>query len=465
MPLQTVAGHKFERSTVPLLLTLGLGVFAGAFDLGVISPALAAIGAEFGTSNADLSFVFTVYLLTNVIAIPIAGKLSDTFGRRSVYSTCLSIFALGSVVAVLAPNYYVFLLGRAIQAAGAGGIFPVATATIADVVPQERRGSALGILGAIWGFAGIAGPIAGGALTTTLGWPTVFIANVPLALIVIYFANRLVPSVPAKRRGPLDVMGICALALTLGGLMIALTKIDARSLASGPALSLAGLGSFALGIIWLIATERNAREPMISPRLFASRQLVVTYSLEILIGLLEGSLFFIPAALVAKNNISAAHAGFIAAAGAVVFVAVIPLAGRALDKYGSRIVLSYGGTLTAIGLALFALNLHNLVLAAIAVAIAGIGFGSLLGAPTRYIISSEAPGEMRASAIGLLSVFLIIGQIVGGSFAGGIVGLYKLDGFRNAYLAFAVVGLIVAIGTRFLKSREAERASAQPNAA
>jgi MFS family permease len=456
-----IAGHKLDRRTLALLATLGLGVFAGAFDLGVLSPALTAIGTEFRTASSDLSFVFTVYLLSNVISIPIASKLSDTFGRRPIYIACLSIFAAGSVVAVLAPHYWVFLIGRAIQAAGAGGIFPVATATIADVVPQERRGAALGILGAIWGLAGIVGPLAGGALTTAFGWPAVFIANVPLAMIVIYFARKLVPSKPVRRRGPLDVMGIAALALTLGGTMIALTKIDMRSVVLGRSVSLAGLSFAALGLVWLIATERNAKEPMISPRLFATRQLIVTYGLEVLVGLLEGSLFFIPAALVAKNNITPAQAGMIASAGAVVFVAVIPLAGRALDRYGSRTVLTYGACVTAAGLALFGLTLANVPLATVSVALAGIGFGSLLGAPTRYIISNEAPGEMRASAIGLLSIFLIIGQILGGSLAGGIVGIFKLDGYRAAYFAFAGVAAVAACVTLLLQSRATEQAASQ----
>jgi MFS family permease len=453
----SIAGHTLERSTLPLLATLGLGVFAGAFDLGVLSPAIAAIGSEYRTPNSDLSLIFTIYLLANVISIPIASKLSDTYGRRSVYVACLLTFAVGSVVSVIAPTYWVFLIGRAIQAAGAGGIFPVATATIADVVPQERRGSALGMLGAIWGFAGIVGPLAGGALTTLVGWPTIFIANVPLALIVIYLANRLVPSRPALRRGPLDVLGIFALALTLGGVILALTKIDTRSLVHGPFLSITGAGMFGLGLVTLIAVERNADEPMIAPRLFATRQLVVTYGLEILIGLLEGSLFFIPAALVAKANLNPAQAGLVAAIGAVVFVAIIPLAGRALDRYGSRVVLTYGASVTAIGLLLFAFNLTNVPLATVSVALAGVGFGSLLGAPTRYIITTEAPGDMRASAIGLLSVFLIIGQIVGGSLAGGIVGVYRLDGFRNAYIAFACIAALVAAATFALKSRAEER--------
>ena len=175
----------------------------------------------------------------------------------------------------------------------------------------------------------------------------------------------------------------------------------------------------------------------------------------------KASLFFIPAALVAKNSITAAQAGFIAAAGAVLFVAVIPLAGRALDKSAAASAVVDRPRHRPC----FRVQHSHIVLATISVALAGVGFGSLLGAPTRYIVSSEAPGEMRASADRITQHLPDHGNIVGGSVAGGIVGLYKLEGFRDAYLASAFVGVIVAAGTRFLKSREDERASAQPTAA
>ena len=128
----TVAGHRLDRSTIPLLVTLGLGVFAGALDLGVLSPALPALGTTFGVGPRDLAWVFTLYLLANVVAIPVMSKLADQYGRRPIYILCVSVFAAGSVLAIAAQSFPVFLLARAIQAIGAGGIFPVATAAIAE---------------------------------------------------------------------------------------------------------------------------------------------------------------------------------------------------------------------------------------------------------------------------------------------------------------------------------------------
>jgi MFS family permease len=175
--------------------------------------------------------------------------------------------------------------------------------------------------------------------------------------------------------------------------------------------------------------------------------------------MLEGALFFVPAALVAAQHLSYALAGIVAAVGAVVFVAVIPLAGRALDLYGSRIVLMAGALCTAAGLALLGGTLASLPLALLSMVVAGIGFGALLGAPTRYIVTNEVPANTRATAVGLLSIFLIIGQIFGGSLVGGVVGpsISNIQAYRALYLIFAGIALLATCATSLLAPRERER--------
>jgi EmrB/QacA subfamily drug resistance transporter len=457
-----VAGHRLDRSTVPLLVTLGLGVFAGALDLGVLSPALPALGAQFGIGARDLPWVFTLYLLANVVAIPVMSKLADRNGRRPIYILCMTIFAIGSLIAILSPNFTTFLAARAIQAIGAGGIFPVATAAIGDRVPAERRGAALGLVAATWGLAAVIGPNVGGILTHLFSWHWIFIANIPLAIVVIALARTTVPANAANVRGPLDVVGIVLLASALVGIMLGLTQYDVTGATSNlrPRLELvAGIAC----ILAFIAVERRVPEPVIPPRFFADRQLALVYGLEILIGILEGALFFIPAALVAGQHLSTAAAGGIAAIGAFMFVAVIPAAGRALDAIGSRAVLGAGSTLTAAGLALFAFGFTNLGLSVAAMIVAGTGFGALLGAPTRYIVTNRAGSAQRASAVGLLSVCLILGQILGGSLAGGVAGSQHDDllGFRNAYEWFAAIAIVTALLTFALYDKERERASAR----
>ena len=452
-PETSVAGHRVDRSTVPLLVTLGLGVFAGALDLGVLSPALPALARAFGVGPGALAWVFTLYLLANIASIPVMTKLADRNGRRPVYIACVAIFAIGSICAISARSFTFFLVARAIQAAGAGGIFPVATAAIADRVPPERRGAALGLVAATWGLAAIIGPSLGGVLTHFLSWHWIFAANVPLAIVVIFMARTTLPANVSNVRGPLDAGGILTLTIGLLAVMIGLTQLGALLV---PMLVL-GAALFAA----FIAVERRAAEPVIRLYLFAQRQLQVTYALEILIGILEGALFFIPAALVAAQHMSIAAAGGIAALGALMFVTVIPGAGRALDAIGSRWVLTVGTLLTACGLLIFAFGFGSLWISIVAMVVAGTGFGALLGAPTRYIITNSVSSDQRASAVGLLSIFLIIGQILGGSLAGGIIAANRVDtqGYRTAYCAFTVIALLAAVLTLALNSKAAEQRS------
>ncbi|HYW55078.1 MAG TPA: MFS transporter [Dongiaceae bacterium] len=446
---------------MPLLVTLGLGVFAGALDLGVLSPALPALGAAFGVGPRDLAWVFTLYLLANVVSIPVATKLADRYGRRPVYIACVSVFALGSVLAIAAPTFAVFLTARAVQAAGAGGIFPVATAAIGDRVPAERRGAALGLVAATWGLAAVIGPTLGGLVTHFISWHWVFALNIPLALVVVVLARVHVPAAAVNARGPLDVAGIVTLAIGLLATMCLLTRLYALGGVVNAALAWAILAVGVVAFALFAVVERRAAQPVVPPAFFRDRQLLVTYALEILIGALEGALFFIPAALVAAQHLSYAAAGAVAALGAFCFVAVIPLAGRALDAFGSRAVLTAGTLLTTAGLLIFALGFGSLPLALLAMVVAGAGFGALLGAPTRYIVTSHVGPEQRASAVGLLSVFLIIGQIVGGSLGGGVASSHgdAVSGYRVAYLVFAGVAVAATLLTTALAPRRVERAA------
>lgn len=443
----TFAGHKLDRSVLPLLLTLALGVFLGALDLSVLAPALPALGKEFSVATGDLSWVFTIYLLVNIVGIAVMSTLADRYGRRPIYIACVSIFVAGSALAVVSHDYTLFLIARAVQAFGAGGIFPVATAAIGDRVPPQRRGAALGLVAATWGLAAVIGPVYGGLITHFVSWRYIFAPNFPIAAFVLVYALRYVPTNAPRVRGPLDVPGLLLLCIGLLFLMYGINGAHPVTIAFGVLV----LAAF---VMW----QRTTRFPIVPPALFTSRQLAKTYVLEILIGVLEGSLFFIPAVLVGADHLSYAVAGLIAAVGAFMFVAVIPGSGRALDRIGSRDVLLAGTLFTEAGLVLFALFFTSVWLAIVAMIVAGIGFGALLGAPTRYIVTNETNERTRATAIGLLSQFLIMGQIVGGSLAGGIMGHALSDdaAYRNTYLAFAAVALLALVVASTLRNRRQE---------
>jgi MFS family permease len=134
-----------------VLALLFVGVLMGALDLAIVGPALPAMKADFLMNDRQLSWLFNVYVLCQLISAPLLAKMSDRYGRRSVYIFSVSFFALGSLLLVSAPATWFLMVGRAVQGFGAGGIFPVAAAVIGDTFPPEKRGGALGLMGAVFG--------------------------------------------------------------------------------------------------------------------------------------------------------------------------------------------------------------------------------------------------------------------------------------------------------------------------
>ncbi len=139
-------------------------------------PVLLAIKMAFGINERLVSWIFTIYILFFMIGTPLMAKLSDKYGRKTLYILDVLLFAIGSAITVSSTSFDTLLIGRAIQGFGAGGIFPVASAFIGDTFPPEKRGGALGLIGSVWGFSGLLGPILGGLLLS-YGWQWPFIIN------------------------------------------------------------------------------------------------------------------------------------------------------------------------------------------------------------------------------------------------------------------------------------------------
>jgi EmrB/QacA subfamily drug resistance transporter len=453
-----------DKSRNQLLLVLFLGVLMGALDIAIIAPALPAVQRFFGVDDRLLTWTFTIYVLFNLIGTPLMAKLSDTFGRRSIYILDVLLFALGSLVVALAPTnlFAVVLAGRALQGFGAGGIFPVASAVIGDTFPPEKRGSALGLIGAVFGLAFLVGPIIGGIILTLASWQWLFIINLPIAALVIFMGLRLLPTKRPDTRQPFDWAGMLVLALLLSAFAYGLNQIDTQNfLASLVSLQVLPFLLGAIVLLFVFANlEKQAANPVLHLSLFSSRQSVLASVLSAGAGIGEVSMVFIPAlAVAAMPTIVNKHTASYLLMPVVLAMAVgSPLVGRLLDKFGSKLIVAAGTFLLAVGALLFSLGGASLWLFILAGVVIGMGLSALLGAPVRYIMLNEAPAAERTAAQGAIAIFTSIGQLISSALVGAIAASSGggVAGYSAAYLAIGILAIILVLLTLGLKNRQQE---------
>jgi EmrB/QacA subfamily drug resistance transporter len=427
---------------ISTLAVLFAGVLMAALDIAIVGPALPAIRAAFAVDSRALSWVFSIYVLFYLLGAPLLSKLSDRAGRRTVFGYGLGLFGAGSLVVAFAPSFELLLAGRAVQAFGAGGIFPIASALIADIVPVERRGRALGLLGAVFGVAFVLGPLLGGLLLRW-GWQWLFLINVPIAALLIGLGRGVLPQVVAQRPEAFDASGAALLCLTLAALVWSINQIDSRalltSLLSARVWPFALLALLAFPAFWSV--EKRARDPMLHPDLFRSTQLRVVGAIAVAAGLVEAGMVFLPDLAVRGFGVAAPAASLMMLPLVATLIVGAPAAGYLLDRAGARVVIQTGLATMIVGLALFSLTRLTLTTFYAAGAAIGLGLSALLGAPLRYITLEEAGHERRGAGQGLLTLFLSIGQLLGAALIGGVVAssASELGGYKNALFALAVL--------------------------
>ncbi|WP_298815663.1 MFS transporter [Chloroflexus sp.] len=456
-----------ERQRNHILGLLFFGVLMAALDIAIVGPALPSIQRVFDADERGLSWVFSIYVLGNLVGTPPIAALSDRFGRRALYVASLSGFALGSLLVAFAPSFPVLLIGRLAQGISAGGIFPVASAVIGDTFPPERRGAALGLIGAVFGIAFLIGPILGGLLLL-IGWQWLFLINIPIAAILIGFSVKLLPGRLRTTSAPFDLAGLVTLGLILTGLAYGLTGLDPARLQNGD-LPWPAIGSLAAAIALaplFVTVERRAIEPILQPSIFRSRQIWLTAALAIGAGIAESAIVFVPALLTAAYGVSSSTASFMLLPVVLAMAVGSPISGRMLDRFGSRIVVTIGVALSGAGLIVLGGWPTSLVAFYVAALVAGLGLAILLGAALRYILLNEVPVHERAAAQGLLTVTMGSGQLLGAVLVGLIAaaGGGAVTGYGLAFLAIGVGIFLLTAAALGLKDRAAERASALTHA-
>jgi MFS family permease len=451
-------GYMNEKNNIKILILLFVGVLMGALDISIVGPAIPSIENTIKVTERDLSWIFSIYILFNLVGISLMARLSDFYGRRWIYMGCAAIFGLGSLVVSSSHDITVLLIGRGIQGFGSSGIFPVALAVIGDIFPMEKRGRALGLIGAVFGIAFILGPFIAGIMLIYFDWNALFLINLPISLLLVIFAWILLPSKRSENTVHFDWEGIIMMGIILTCFTLALNNIDAND-------PLNSLGSFKVLPFLLIVCiltplllilEMKHPDPVLNVKLFVLRQVRLVGFIAVGLGMFQSSIVFLPKLAVSLFGVVPSKASFMLLPVVIATAIGSPLGGRLVDRIGSRIIIFSGLVISTISLFLLSLLLHEILYFYLAEALLGLGLA--MRASLNYIMLNEVSAKERASTQAILLIFISIGQLTGAAIIGSMASTIGngLKGFGIAFLLMACISFLLIIFSWFLKNRQQE---------
>ncbi len=451
--------YKDSKQLKQLLALLFTGVLMGALDISIVGPALPSISKQIAIEQRLIGWVLSIYVLFNLVGISLFARLSDIYGRRNIYITAISVFAIGSVMVALSSDFVWLLVGRGVQGFGASGIFPVASAVVGDVFPPEKRGRYLGMLGAVFGIAFIIGPVLAGVVMLYFSWHVLFLINIPIAVVIIYASTRIMPAEKHNPSASLDWRGILLLGAMLGSLSYGVNMIDRTGFVSSitsPAVYPFFVSAL-LFFIGFIRSQRRTVHPIVNLSLFGRRQIRLVAYIAVGTGLLQSTFVFVPDYITRNFGVEPAHASFMLAP--IVFATAIgsPLFGRMIDKVGSKWVIVAGLLLSTMGFWLIRFDAVSLVAFYGAGVLIGLSLSILAGSALRYIMLNEVSAGERAATQGLVTIFISVGQIVGSALIGvALAGVTGIAGYLNLFFVLSGIMLFLALLGLNLKPKHIE---------
>jgi len=408
MPSETVRRETHRSLTVVALL---LGLFLAAMEMTVVSTAMPTAVGDLGGIHL-YAWVFAAYMLTATVTLPIYGKLADLYGRKPVMLVGIALFLVGSFLCGHADGMTTLILFRAIQGLGAGAIQPVAMTIVGDLFDVHQRARIQGVLGAVWGLAGLVGPVLGGAIVHWLSWRWVFYVNIPLGLgcaavlLLAYHENV------ERHDHRLDIAGAALLTIT-----VVLSLLAVRSRGEG----LACLPAAGMALALFLWVERRADEPILSLALFSQRVMAVASATGALVGAAMISVVtYVPLYVQSVLAGSPTDAGTAIAPIAIGWPVSSTLAGRVLPRTGYRALIWGGLVLTAgaaSGLAWMLRPGANLWTVRLMMLLYGFGLG-LANTPLIIAVQSSVSWKQR----GVATASTMFSRSIGGTMAVGVLG-------------------------------------------
>jgi EmrB/QacA subfamily drug resistance transporter len=412
-----------RRRRLLVLAICCMSLLIVGLDATIVNVALPAIHRSFRASIAGLQWTLDAYTLVMASLLMLGGSTADRIGRRRVFQIGLSVFSLGSLLCALSTSLNMLIAARVLQGIGGAMLNPVAMAIIRNVFDDPReRAAAIGVWGGVFGLSMALGPVVGGALVDSVGWPAVFYVNVPVGIAAILLTARFVPESRAPRARRLDPVGQVLVIVALATLTYAIIEGPRHGWASAEITGL--FAASAVAFVALVLYELRRREPLLEMRFFRSIPFAGASATAILaFAGFNGFLFLNTLYLQDVRGLSPLDAGLYMLPTASMLLIFSPLTGRLIGRRGSRepTVL---GAVAMIAAAAMLLNLgthtsYEYLLAAYV--LFGIGIG-MINPPITNTAVSGMPGEQAGVAAAVASTSRVVGVTLGVAVIGAVSG-------------------------------------------
>jgi EmrB/QacA subfamily drug resistance transporter len=322
-----------KHSTIVALLLAG--TFIAILNQTLMITAIPPVMEEMGITANSAQWLTTVFMLVNGIMIPVSAFLLERFSTRQLFISAMGIFSVGTLIAGLAPNFELLLLGRIVQSSGAGVMLPLMQTVFLMIFPVNKRGAAMGLVGLVISFAPAIGPALSGWVTEHYSWRVLFFIILPIALIDIVVAFIALKNVTEVTKPKIDVLSVMLSSIGFGGLLYGFTSAGNYGWTDFNTLLSLGAGTAAL--ILFITRQLRLEHPMLEFRVFQYSifPLAIIIGMIVFMGLI-GMETIIPLFMQNMRSFTAFEAGLAMLPGALITGLMSPIIGRVFDKVGAR---------------------------------------------------------------------------------------------------------------------------------
>ncbi|MDF2439339.1 MAG: hypothetical protein JWN98_323, partial [Abditibacteriota bacterium] len=431
-----------------------LGMFLAALEVTIIGTAMPTVIASLGGLN-HYSWVFSAYLITSTVPVPVWGKLSDIYGRRRLYQIGIAFFLVGSMLSGLSTSMTQLIIFRAIQGLGAGVLVPLAMTIIGDIYSLEERTRMQAVFSGVWGLSSIIGPLVGGFITDQLSWRWVFYINIPFGLAAALIVGFALQEPPLRKRPSIDYAGAFSLIVAVTLLMLALVEGGSGH---GALLTPLNVGLLIASLVVFgvfTVVERRAVDPIMPPALFRNRVVTVGLLGGFCAGVgMFGAISFVPFFAQGVLGSTATQAGSLLSPLLLAWVIMGIIGGRFLLRVGFRRMAMMGLFLMTIGLAALSTAGRTTSHLALSVELAIIGGGLGLTVMTLLLATQQAVARTQLGLVTSLSQF---SRSIGGAMGVAVMGAILSSSLTRHLMASASA-------TGSLTPQRAAQLAANPNA-